>query len=408
MPRNRKQQALSAMMVRTVTRPGMYADGNGLNLKVEPSGSGAKRWVQRVTIAGQRRNMGLGGYPAVSLAEARDLAAENQRLIRQGRDPLAERRQAAEELRRPPVPTFAQAVEQVIEMRRPVWSNAKHASQWTNTLRTYAHPIIGRKLVDEVTTGDVLAILTPIWTTKPETASRVRQRLETVFDWTVAQGWRQDNPAGKAITRVLPRTSRLKSHYAALPYGEVPEALKRVRESTADLVTRLSFEFLVLTAARSSEARLATWPEIDLESATWTVPAERMKARREHRVPLSGRCMEILSQAKELDDQDGGLVFPAGRSRKALSDMAYTVLLRRLGIAAVPHGFRSSFKDWCMEARDPDSTWFPSEAALAHNLGNSTEQAYARTDLLETRRPLMEEWAQFLASNTHESVSNKA
>ncbi len=210
-----------------------------------------------------------------------------------------------------------------------------------------------------------------------------------------AQGWRQDNPAGKAITRVLPRTSRLKSHYAALPYGEVPEALKRVRESTADLVTRLSFEFLVLTAARSSEVRLATWPEIDLESATWTVPAERMKARREHRVPLSGRCMEILSQAKELDDQDGGLVFPAGRSGKALSDMAYTVLLRRLGIAAVPHGFRSSFKDWCMEARDPDATWFPSEAALAHNLGNSTEQAYARTDLLETRRPLMEEWANF-------------
>ncbi len=188
MPGNRKQQALSTMMVRTFTRPGMYADGNGLNLKVEPSGSGAKRWVQRVTIAGQRRNMGLGGYPAVSLAEARDLAAENQRLIRQGRDPLAERRQAAEELCRPPVPTFAQAVEQVIEMRRPIWSNAKHASQWTNTLRTYAHPIIGRKLVDEVTTGDVLAILTPIWTTKPETASRVRQRLETVFDWTVGPG----------------------------------------------------------------------------------------------------------------------------------------------------------------------------------------------------------------------------
>ncbi len=406
MPGDRKQQALSAMMVRTVTKPGMYSDGNGLNLKVEASG--AKRWVQRVTIAGQRRNMGLGGYPAVSLAEARDLAAENQRLIRQGRDPMAERRQAAEELRRPAIPTFAQAAKQVIEMRRPTWSNSKHASQWTNTLRTYAHPVIGRKLVDEVTTGDVLAVLTPIWTTKPETASRVRQRLETVFDWTVAQGWRPDNPAGKAVIRVLPRTSRLKSHHTALPYGEVAVALEQVRESTADPVTKLSFEFLVLTAARSSEVRLATWPEVDLESATWTVPAERMKARREHRVPLSSRCLDILSQAKELDTQEGSLVFPAARGGKALSDMAYTVMLRRLGISAVPHGFRSSFKNWCMEARDPGATWFPSEAALAHNLGNSTEQAYARTDLLEVRRPLMEDWAEFLASNTHDGVSNRA
>ena len=184
MPGNRKQQALSAAMVRTVNRPGMYADGNGLNLKVVSSG--AKRWVQRVTIEGKRHNLGLGGYPAVSLAEARELAAEYQRAIRQGRDPLAEKHQSEEERRRPPVPAFAQAAEQVIEMRRPTWSNTKHASQWENTLRTYAHPVIGRKPVDEITTADVLAVLTPIWTVKPETASRVRQRLETVLDWTVA------------------------------------------------------------------------------------------------------------------------------------------------------------------------------------------------------------------------------
>ena len=397
MPGNRKQQALSAAMIRTVSKPGMYADGNGLNLNVVSSG--AKWWVQRVTIGGERHNIGLGGYPAVSLAEARDLAAENQRLIRQGRDPLAEKHQAAEELRRPAIPTFAQAAGQVIEMRRPTWSNAKHASQWANTLRTYAHPVIGSKPVDEISTGDVLAILTPIWTAKPETASRVRQRLETVFDWTIAREWRADNPAGKGILRALPRISRLKGHHTALPYSEVPGALRLVRQSTADLVTRLSFELLVLTAARSGEVRLATWPEVDFQSAIWTVPAERMKARREHRVPLSARCLEILSQAKELDNQDGGLVFPAGRSGKALSDMAYTALLRRLGIPAVPHGFRSSFKAWCMEARDPDATWFPSEAALAHNLGNSTERAYARTDLLEVRRPLMDEWAEFLASD---------
>ena len=396
MPGTRTHQTLSAAMVRTVSKPGMYSDGNGLNLRVERSGT--KQWVQRVTIAGKRSMLGLGGYPAVSLADARELAAANQRAIKQGRDPLAEKRQSAAELRRPAVPSFSEAAERVIEMRRPTWSNAKHAAQWTSTLATYAHPVIGRKPVDEITTGDVLAILTPVWTAKPETASRVRQRLETVFDWVVAQGWRPDNPAGKAVTRALPRVSRMKRHHAALPVLEVPAALKTVRESGADMATRLAFEFLVLTAARSSEARLAIWREMDLQSATWKAPAERMKARREHRVPLSGRSLEILGQARELNGHDTELVFPAGRRGKALSDMTLTVLLRRLGIPAVPHGFRSSFKDWCMEVRGGDDRWFLSEAALAHNLGDSTQMAYARSDLLELRRPLMDEWAEFLST----------
>ena len=396
MPGTRTHQTLSAAMVRTVSKPGMYSDGNGLNIRVERSGT--KQWVQRVTIAGKRSMLGLGGYPAVSLADARELAAANQRAVKQGRDPLAEKRQAAEERRRPAVPSFSEAAERVIEMRRPTWSNAKHAAQWTSTLATYAHPVIGRKPVDEITTGDVLAILTPIWTAKPETASRVRQRLETVFDWVVAQGWRPDNPAGRAVTRALPRVSRMKRHHAALPVLAVPAALKTVRESGADMATRLAFEFLVLTAARSSEARLATWREMDLQSATWKAPAERMKARREHRVPLSGRSLEILGQARELNGHDTELVFPAGRRGKALSDMTLTVLLRRLGIPAVPHGFRSSFKDWCMEVRGGDDRWFLSEAALAHNLGDSTQMAYARSDLLELRRPLMDEWAEFLST----------
>ena len=399
MPRKVTHQSLSAAFVRNVAKPGMYADGNGLNLKVVPSG--ARWWVQRVTVGGKRHNIGMGSYPAVSLAEARELAAENQRMIRQGRDPLAEKRQAVEELKRPAIPTFARAAEQVIEMRRPTWSNAKHASQWTNTLQTYAHPVIGRKPVDEITTADVLAILTPIWTTKPETASRVRQRLETIFDWVVFQGWRMDNPAGKGILRVLPRVSRLKGHHTALPYTEVPDALRRVRESTADEVTKLSFEFLVLTAARSSEVRLAQWLEIDLETGTWTVPPERMKARREHRVPLSHRCLEILSQAKGTDDNGSGLIFPSGKDGRPLSDMVYTTMLRRLEIPAVAHGFRSSFKKWCMETKGADATWLPSEAALAHNLGNATQEAYIQhTDLLEVRRPLMEEWEEFCSSGT--------
>ena len=395
MPRKVPQQSLSAAFVRTVSEPGMYAYGNGLNLKVVPSGS--RWWVQRVTIGGKRHNIGLGGFPAVSLAEARELAAENQRLIRQGRDPLAEKRQVVEELRRPAIPTFAQAAEQVIEMRRPTWSNAKHASQWTNTLQTYAHPVIGRKPVDKITTGDVLAILTPIWTTKAETASRVRQRLETIFDWVIFQGWRIDNPAGKGILRVLPKVSKLKGHHTALPYTDVPEAVRRIKESTADPVTKLSFEFLVLTAARSSEVRLAGWLEVNLDTATWTVPPERMKARREHRVPLSARCLEILSEAKVLGGPGNGLIFPSGKDAKPLSDMVYTTMLRRLEIPAVAHGFRSSFKKWCMETKGADATWLPSEAALAHNLGNATQEAYIQhTDLLEVRRPLMEEWAEFV------------
>ena len=395
MTTRRKQNALSAAVVRALMIPGTYSDGNGLTLRVEPSGT--KHWVQRVTIGGRRRNIGLGSFPAVSLADARELAAENQRVIRQGRDPFVEKRRAAEELRRPAVPTFAEAAERVIDMRRPTWSNAKHASQWTNTLATYAHPVIGRKAVDEVTTADVLAILTPIWTVKSETASRVHQRLETIFDWVIAQGWRLDNPAGKPVIRALPRVSRLKSHHRALPPADVPAALKAVRESNSDPATRLAFEFLVLTTARSNEVRLAVWSEMDLEAATWTIPAERMKARRIHEVPLSGRALEILSQARDLESQDNGLVFPAVRSGKAMSDMTFTVLLRRLEIPAVPHGFRSSFKNWCNSSPDGDTKRLLGEAALAHNLGNATETAYATDELLEPRRPLMEEWAEFLS-----------
>ncbi len=392
----RKQQVLSAALVRTVSAPGLYSDGNGLNLKVETSGS--KRWVQRVTIGGIRHNLGLGGYPTVSLSEARELATDNQRAIRQGRDPLSEKRQATEDRRRPRVPTFAEAAGRVVGMRRPTWSNPKHASQWENTLSTYAFPVIGVKSVDEISSADVLEVLTPIWTDKPETASRVRQRLETVFDWVIVQGWRLDNPAGKAVFRALPRTRRAKNHHLALPYSEVPAALEGVRQSTADLVTRLSFEFLVLTAARSGEVRLAEWSEIDWESESWTVPPSRMKARREHRVPLAGQALEVLCQAEALDGQDSGLVFPGTRGGKPLSNMIHVSLLRRLGIAAVPHGFRSSFKDWCIERTD--TPWAVGEAALAHNLGNSTETAYARSDLFDRRRRLMEAWAEFLAPGT--------
>ncbi|MCY4365927.1 MAG: integrase arm-type DNA-binding domain-containing protein [Chloroflexi bacterium] len=383
---------LSAAQVRTVSEPGQYSDGNGLTLRVERSGS--KHWVQRVTIKGKRHNIGLGSLGSVSLADAREKAASNQRAIKQGLDPLADKHQAALELSRPSCPSFAQAAEEVIVLRAPTWSNAKHAAQWRNTLTTYAFPVLGNRKVADINSGDVLQVLTPIWHTKPETASRVRQRMETVLDLAIAQGWRDDNPAGKSITRVLPPRTKSRKHYQALPYSEVASALDKVRKSNAAAVTRLSFEFLVLTAARSGEVRKASWSEIDLNSKTWTVPADRMKARKEHRVPLSWQALGILDEARKLALECGDLVFPGSRNGGPLSDMTYTTLLRRLEIPAVAHGFRSSFRDWVME--QTDTPWAIGEAALAHNLGNSTETAYARSDLFNKRRSLMQGWANFV------------
>ena len=296
MTTKRKRNALSAVFVQSVQETGTYADGGGLNLRVEDSG--AKFWFQRVTIDGTRRNLGLGGYPTVSLAEARKAALVNSRMIREGRDPLSEKREAIAARQRPPTPTFAEASEVVIDMRRPTWTNAKHAAQWASTLTTYAFPKIGPKLVTDINSADVLSVLTPIWTEKPETASRVRQRMETVLDWAVAQGYRTDNPAARSIAKVLPKTPRTKRHHAALHYRDVPAALGQVNGSNADTITKLAFEFLVLTAARSGEVRLATWDEIDWRGRRWTVPAERMKARREHQVPLSNRSIEVFGRRK--------------------------------------------------------------------------------------------------------------
>ena len=388
----RKRDVLSAAFVRTVKETGTYSDGNGLNLRVDATG--AKRWFQRVTVNGKRRNLGLGKYPSVSLADARKAAWTNATMIGEGRDPIAAKQEERLARQRPPTPTFAKASEIVIDMRRPTWSNAKHAAQWSSTLKTYAFPKMGSKLITEITSADILAVLTPIWTEKPETASRVRQRMETVLDWAVAQGYCNDNPATRSITKVLPKMPRTKQHHPALHYRDVPAAVEKVRRSTAGAITKLAFEFLVLTAARSGEVRLAAWDEIDWVDRKWTVPAERMKARREHQVPLVGRSIEVLRQAEELDNRSSELVFP-GRRGKPLSDMVFTAMLRRLDIPAVTHGFRSSFKDWCIERTAV--SWAVGETALAHNLGNSTEQAYARTDLFEQRRALMLAWAQFVA-----------
>ena len=388
---------LTALKVKSLSEPGRHGDGDGLYLNVAPSGS--KSWVQRIVVGGRRRDIGLGPYPAVSLARARAVCHDNRTAVAEGRDPVTEKREGREAARKPvpSIPTFAEAAARVIELRHPTWSNPKHAAQWQSTLQTYVFPLIGPKAVDAITVADVIDALTPIWTSKPETASRVRQRMETVMDWVVAQGYRPDNPAGRSLLKALPKTQRLKEHHQALPHAQVPGAVEKVRESTASISTKLAFEFLVLTASRSGEVRSADWTEIDWGSATWEIPAARMKARRPHRVPLSSRAMEILRQALGLSDGHG-LIFPAARSGRPASEMVFTAMLRRLAIPAVPHGFRTSFRNWVAECTP--TPWAVAEAALAHNVGNSTEAAYMRSDLFDQRRALMDAWAAYVAGGT--------
>ena len=382
-----KIQALTAGWVKRATKPGAYSDGYGLTLRIDARGN--KRWVQRLTIHGRQRNLGLGSWPSVSLDEAREMALANWREAKDGRDPIAEKRMARVNAEMPSLHTFKDVARRVLALRRPTWSSEKHAAQWESSLATYVFPVIGRALVDAITTTDVLAILEPIWNAKPETATRVRQRMEVVFDYAIASGWRGDNPA-LAVSKVLPRRRGKKEHHPAMPYGKLPAFIPAFRASTADTLTKLGLEFLILTAARTGEVRFMDWGEVDTETATWTVPASRMKARREHRVPLSRRAMTVLEEARSLGT-GSGLVFP---SRKAapLSNMAFAMLLRRLNVGdAVPHGFRSTFKDWTLE--QTSFPWAVVETALAHTLGSATESAYARSDLFDRRRELMETWA---------------
>ncbi len=288
---------LNALSVKALCEPGRHGGGDGLYLHVAPSDT--KSWVQRIVINEKRRDIGLGYYPAVSLAQARFLSSANRSAVSEGRDSLAEKQQAKGLARipTPSVPTLAEATAHVIELRRPIWSNPKHAAQWQSTLETYAFPVIGEKTVDEITPSDVLAVLDPIWTVKNETVTRVKQRTETVMDWAVQHGYRLYNPAGKALLTALPAFRKEEEHHLALPYEQVSWAIKKVRDSTANQLTKLAFEFLVLTAARSGEVRNANWGETLWDRRTWEISAIKMKARRPHRVSLSGRAMDILREA---------------------------------------------------------------------------------------------------------------
>lgn len=399
----RRPRPLSATFVRQIRAPGFYGDGrggHGLSLLVKEmasSGRISKCFVQRIRIDGRAHNLGLGAFPLVSLAEARATALENAQLARKGKHP-----------REHAIPTFSQAAEKVIEGRRATWTHARGEEEWRRSF-AIAIPILGSKRVDRITTADVLKCLVPIWQSKHATAKRLRGRLADVFDWAESHGHRSgSNPAGKAIAAALPAPARgtEHQHHRAIHYSEVADAIARVHASGAWIGTKRCFEWMVLTAARSGEARGAAWAEVDLEAKTWTVPAERMKARREHRVPLAHRAVEILREA-HADTGGEGLVFPS-RAGTVLCVTVHAKLLRQLGVPAVPHGFRSSFRDSASERTGlPEAV---AEAALAHapGGGDATVAAYARSTLLKKRRELMERWARYLEEGPAQVVTLNA
>jgi integrase len=385
---------LNPRKVATAT-PGKYEDGGGLRLVV--SNAGAKKWVLRFSINGKRREMGLGSFPDVELGEARSKASECRKLATEGKDPIETRKAKPEA-----IPTFTSCAARYIRAHRRSWKNAKHARQWVSTLKTYARPVIGSKLVDAVTTQEVLEILSPIWTTKTETAKRIQGRIENVLDFAAAHKYRDRlNPARWRghLDMLLPKPARVKTvkHHPAMPYKDVPAFMGELSQNNS--VSALALRLLILTATRTSEVLQAQWSEIDMENAVWTIPAARMKARREHRIPLSDT---MLTDLKALPRIEGNpYLFPGARYGKPLSNMALLQLMRGMGYGVkgengdyVPHGFRSSFRDWSGEVSS-----FPrdvAEMALAHTIENKVEAAYRRGDLFEKRNLMMQAWSNYL------------
>lgn len=381
-----REKVLTVANVRNLGE-GFHADGGNLYLKVDPSG--ARRWVVRLIVQGKRRDIGLGSAALVSLAEAREAALQHRKAARAGDDPLAAKRRSKA------IPSFKEAAEQVHAHNEGGWKNDKHKKQWLSSLEAYAFPHLGSKRIDKIDSHDVTLALDSIWTTKNPTAQRIKQRIGTVLKWAIARGYRTDNPAD-VVQQALAKHNRAKvNHMKALPYSEVASAIAKVNESKASTVTKLAFKLLVHTACRSGEVRGAEWAEINLDKRVWVIPKSRMKMDKEHRIPLTDAAAVILKAALKERKDDCNLVFP-GAKGKPLSDMTLSKLVKELGIEAVPHGFRSSFKDWASETTNHPHAVV--EQALAHAIPNRVEAAYARSDLLERRRLLMTEWSDFLAT----------
>ena len=406
----RVSKALTPLQVKNA-KPGRHADGDGLHLLVKTTG--ARSWVFRFMLDGRARDVGLSRCPEaiailkksggeeLTLAQARDVAAIYRLKVKAGIDPLAEREEAAanaaaeKQARQAASVTFKAMAEIFLAAKEDSWRNSKHRQQWHNTLSMYVYPAIGDMVVGDIDTPHVLQVLEPIWKHKAETASRVRGRIETILDAAKVRGYRTgENPARWRghLAQILPmRTKLSRGHHRAAGYAEVPEFIGGLKARRA--VAALALEFTILTAARTGEVIGATWSEVDLDRAIWTVPADRMKAAREHRVPLSARAVEILTATKKLGSQ---CLFPGPRGGQ-LSGMAMSMLLRRMNGEATVHGFRSSFRDWAAEC-----TGYPHEVcemALAHTIANKAEAAYRRGDMFEKRRRMMADWADYCAGN---------
>ena len=381
----RRYNRLTALRVQRLKDPGRYTDGDGLALVITPDGG--KRWVFRYSIDGRRRDMGFGPARIVTLAEARTKAINCRKMILDGVDPLAHKRASRQ------IPYFGVYARELHAKIKHQWKNPKHAAQWLSSLETYAMPVIGEIRLNRIDAPLVRQVLTPIWYDKPETARRVRQRIAQVLDAAAADGFRHDaNPASAAMAG-LAKVKHVQGHHAAMPYAEVPTFVGNIRDTDMQTLSKLAFEFIILTAARTNEVLKSEWAEIDWENRLWRVPGDRMKAGRLHEVPLAERSLALLKEAEALSG-NSALIFPRRPPDTAFSNMVFLTALRRMGIQYTVHGFRSSFRDWAAE-----KTAYPreiAEFALAHTIKSKTEAAYQRSTLLDQRRSLMEDWAEFL------------
>ena len=401
----RKARELSPLEVRRLTNPGRWSVGGVDGLALQVTEAGARSWVLRLRVAGSQREMGLGSFPTITLADAREKARVHRTKIAAGQDPILIRRQTASAAvaERAAQQTFASVASQYVAQHEKGWKNKKHGAQWTATLETYAAPIVGRLLIRDVTTAHVIRVLEPIWLTKTETATRVRSRMELVLDFAAARGLREGlNPARWRgnLDAALPKPSKVAKvqHHAALDIREMVDFMARLNTLPGNGARAL--EYAVFTAARSGEVRGAKWMEIDLSNSLWTIPAARMKSGREHRVPLSRPAIRLLRELPTADKDD--LVFPGVDGQ--LSDMTLTAVLRRMKVDATVHGFRSTFRDWISESTAHSTE--VAEMALSHAVGDKVEAAYRRGDLFEKRVALMSEWGSFLRARNLEGVTH--
>ena len=395
----RKAAELPPLSINRLKEPGLWAVGGVAGLYLHVNARGARSWILRVVVGDKRRDMGLGGYPDIGVADARQKAREARLKIEQGVDPILLRKQAKSELMalQATDKTFEQAAGEYIKIHADSWSNDKHRKQWESTLAAYAFPVVGKLSLRHIRQEHILKILEPIWTTKTETATRVRGRMESILDWAKVNGLRSgENPAAWKghLDHMLPAPTRLKKieHLTAVPVREMPGFMVKLRQAAG--IAAQALEFLILTAARSGEVRGITWEEVSLDDALWIVPAERMKMKKEHRVPLSNRAVDILKSQPRIDGNP--LVFPAPRGSQ-MSDATMSAVLKRMNVDATVHGFRSSFRDWC-----GDYTNYPrdlAEQCLAHGADDPVEAAYRRGDALERRREIMNEWSKFIAGH---------